>query len=66
MKNLIDIIGGIAFCVLVVLLFWLFLIATPDQMSGEADMHKQMCEDNGIEYAPYFNQWKAEQANRVK
>lgn len=33
-----EVLGSIAFCVLMVVLFWLYLIATPDQLSGEADL----------------------------
>lgn len=39
-----EVFGAIAFCVLTVVLFWLYLIATPDQLSGEAELFSAQVE----------------------
>jgi hypothetical protein len=52
MKKLLDIIGALAFWGLVILLAWLYLEATPNQLSGEADWTAKEAEDAGEEYCP--------------
>lgn len=42
-----DIIGYAAFAVLVVVLFWLYLAATPDQMSAECEALRAEMEMEG-------------------
>ena len=37
-----DILEAVTFCVLMALLTWLYLLSTPDQLSGEADAHNEM------------------------
>ena len=49
-----TVIGYCVLCAMFVLLAWLYLIVTPDQLSGEADLSVQACEDAGVEYAPAF------------
>lgn len=39
-----EIVGAVALLALFALLFWLFLIATPDQMSAECDWARQEME----------------------
>lgn len=36
-----DLIESIGFCVIAVILAWLYCVATPDQMSGEYDLAAQ-------------------------
>lgn len=50
--KLTDVIGALAFWGLVVLLAWLYLAVTPDQLSGEADWTAKAAEDAGEEYCP--------------
>ncbi len=52
MKRLLDVIGIMTFWGLVVFLLWLYLAATPDQLSGEADWTAKAAEDAGEEYCP--------------
>jgi len=40
LKTVAEAIGILAFALLVVALFWLYLIATPDQMSAECDRQR--------------------------
>lgn len=49
-----DFVGCLTFLAAVVILAWLYLIVTPAQMSGESDLHRQDCEDAGVDYAPAF------------
>lgn len=49
-----EFIGVLAFCAVVVFLFWAYCFITPDQLSGEADLTVQACEDAGVEYAPAY------------
>ena len=42
-----DIIAGIVFAVLVVILFWLYLIATPDQFSAECEYQLEQMQKGG-------------------
>ena len=44
-----DFFGGVLFAIMVVVLFWLYLIVTPDQMSGEYDKAAEEAERAGIE-----------------
>ena len=32
-----DLLESVGFCVMMVVLFWLYMLATPDQMSAECD-----------------------------
>lgn len=36
-----DLLESIGFCVMIVILGWLYCMATPDQMSGECDWAQQ-------------------------
>lgn len=47
MKDFIDIISGIVFTVLVVILFWLYLFATPDQLSAECEYQREQMQKGG-------------------
>lgn len=47
MKDFIDIIAGIVFAVLVVILFWLYLFATPDQISAECEYQREHMQKGG-------------------
>ena len=47
MKDFIDIISGIVFAVLVVILFWLYLFATPDQFSAECEYQREQMQKGG-------------------
>lgn len=47
MKDFIDIIAGIVFAVLVVILFWLYLFATPDQLSAECEYQREQMQKVG-------------------
>ena len=49
-----DILGGVVFFALLVLMAWALCELTPDQLSGEADRHYQACVDAGVEYSPAF------------
>lgn len=42
-----DVVGGILLMLLAIALFWLFLIATPDQMSAECDWARAEMESMG-------------------
>lgn len=55
LKEVCDFIGGCAFIALVVFLMWAYCKVTPDQLSGEADLSVQACEDAGVEYAPAYS-----------
>lgn len=50
-----EVISVLAFCAVVVFLVWAYCLITPDQLSGEADLHFQECEDAGVEYAPAYS-----------
>lgn len=54
LKTACAFIGDCAFIALVVLLAWAYCVVTPCQLSGEADLHFQECEDAGVEYAPAY------------
>ena len=47
MKDFIDIIAGIVFAILIVILFWLYLIATPDQISAECEYQRDHMQKGG-------------------
>ena len=47
MKDFIDIIAGIVFAILIVILFWLYLIATPDQFSAECEYQREHMQKGG-------------------
>ena len=49
-----EFVGCVAFAVIVAMLALAWCIITPDQLSGEADLHYQACQDAGVEYAPAF------------
>ena len=55
LKEVGDFLGGCAFIALVVFLMWAYCKVTPDQLSGEADLSVQACEDAGVEYAPAYS-----------
>lgn len=40
-SEIVEVLAAIASFVLILVLFWLFLIATPDQLSGEADLFRE-------------------------
>lgn len=44
-NDIVEAVSAVVFAVLVTILFWLFLYATPDQSSGEADMFRQQIMD---------------------
>lgn len=47
--NVGEVVGAIAFAVLVVILFWLYLIVTPDQYSAECEWERAQMEKGGVE-----------------
>ena len=55
MKTACAFIGDCAFIALVVSLVWAYCKVTPDQLSGEADLSVQACEDAGVEYAHAYS-----------
>lgn len=48
LKSALEIIGGLLFMALVVILFWLFLIATPDQYSAECEALREEMQQKGL------------------
>ena len=48
MKSALDIIGGVFVMALVVIMFWLFLVITPDQNSAESDALREEMRQKGI------------------
>ena len=48
MKSALEIIGGLLFMALVVILFWLFLIVTPDQYSAECEALREEMQQKGL------------------
>ena len=40
-QDIMEIVGGIFFAVVVILLFWLYLFATPDQFSAECEYQRE-------------------------
>ena len=49
MKKVLEFIGSILFLVLVVVLFWLYLIVTPDQYSAECEILRAEMQEKGVE-----------------
>ena len=43
--NVGEVVGGILFMILVVILFWLYLIVTPDQYSAECEYQRAQMHD---------------------
>lgn len=48
LKSALEIIGGILMIGFIMILFWLFLIATPDQYSAECEALREEIQQNGI------------------
>lgn len=48
MKNVLEVIGSILFLVFVVVLFWLYLIVTPDQYSAECEALRMEMQEEGL------------------
>ena len=46
-QDITEIVGGILFAVLVILLFWLYLFATPDQYSAECEYQRDQMQKGG-------------------
>ena len=43
-----EVIGGILTIALIIILFWLFLVITPDQYSAECDALREEMQQKGI------------------
>lgn len=48
LKSALEFIGGLLLMALVVILFWLFLIVTPDQYSAECEALREEMQQNGL------------------
>lgn len=48
LKSALEFIGGLLLMALVVILFWLFLIATPDQYSAECEALREEMQQKGL------------------
>lgn len=48
LKSTLEIIGGILTIALIIILFWLFLIVTPDQYSAECEALREEMQQKGI------------------
>ena len=48
MTNAIEIVGWIMTIALMIILFWLFLVITPDQYSAECDALREEMQQKGI------------------
>ena len=48
MTNAIEIVGAILTIALMLILFWLFLVITPDQYSAECDALREEMQQKGI------------------
>jgi len=48
LKSALDFIGGLLLMALVVILFWLFLIVTPDQYSAECEALREEMQSKGL------------------
>ena len=48
LKSALEIIGGILTIALIIILFWLFLIVTPDQYSAECEALREEMQQKGI------------------
>lgn len=48
LKSTIEIIGGILTIALIIILFWLFLVITPDQYSAECEALREEMQQKGI------------------
>ena len=46
-QDIMEIVGGIFFAVVVILLFWLYLFATPDQLSAECEYQSEQMQKGG-------------------
>ena len=46
-QDIMEIVGGILFAVVVILLFWLYLFATPDQLSAECEYQREHMQKGG-------------------
>lgn len=55
LRELGEFLGSVALIALVVFLMWAYCKVTPDQLSGEADLSVQACENAGVEYAPAYS-----------
>ena len=48
LKSTLEIIGGILTIALIIILFWLFLIVTPDQYSAECEALREEMQQKGL------------------
>lgn len=48
LKSTLEIIGGILTIALMIILFWLFLVITPDQYSAECEALREEMQQKGI------------------
>ena len=48
LKAALEIIGGILTIALIIILFWLFLVITPDQYSAECEALREEMQQKGI------------------
>ena len=48
LKSALEFIGGLLLMALVVILFWLFLIVTPDQYSAECEALREEMQQKGL------------------
>lgn len=48
LKSTLEIIGGILTISLIIILFWLFLIVTPDQYSSECEALREEMQQKGL------------------
>ena len=46
-QDIMEIVGGIFFAVVVIFLFWLCLFATPDQLSAECEYQSEQMQKGG-------------------
>ena len=46
-QDVMEIVGGIFFAVVVILLFWLYLFATPNQFSAECEYQREHMQKGG-------------------
>ena len=46
--NAIEVVGGILTIAFVIILFWLFLVITPDQYSAECEALRDEIHQNGV------------------
>lgn len=53
-EAILEWLGHVALAALIGLLFLLYLEATPDQLSGEADLHEAELERLGLNFKPCY------------